>query len=72
MMFVPTFQAKSKLKKEEREVRGLQQSGLLSSKSWGKRMGTMTTSFFLLMSLGRVFQQADWNGRHAVLRIVER
>jgi len=45
MMFVPTFQAKSKLIKEEREVRGHQQSGLFSSKSWEKRMVTMTTLF---------------------------
>jgi hypothetical protein len=55
MMFVPTFQPKSKLKKEECEVRGLHQSSLLSSKSLEKRKETMTTPSFLLMSLGEKF-----------------
>src|SRR5215469_18467090 len=64
MLFVPTFQATSKLIKEEREVRGLQHGGLLSSKSWGKRMGTMTTPFFLLMSLGSSFSTAWHTSRH--------
>ncbi len=58
-MFIPTFQPKSKLKKEEREVRSLHQSSLLSSKSLEKRRH-QGHSFFLADELyGEVFQQPD-------------
>jgi hypothetical protein len=57
MMFVPTFQATSKLINEERERKGLQQGGC-SPHNPGEKDGRHDHPFFLADELGSSFSTA--------------